>query len=203
MAHRAPRAGALKRRVTAAKHAAPSVAAMLLEDFDRAPAAQAAATARVWADVPGWVDALVAARPHGSVEALTATASSASEAWGRTELDAALARHPRIGDRPIGESAEAAASRREQASMADAAADVAGRIAAGNAAYEARFGRVFLIRAAGRTLEEMLGELERRLANAPDAEVREACGQLREIALARIRATFDAPSDTAPSAESR
>ena len=72
--------------------------------------------------------------------------------------------------------------------MTDAAADVAARIAAGNAAYEARFGRVFLIRAAGRSPEEMLTELERRLANDDETEAREAVGQLAEIALLRLRA---------------
>ncbi len=72
--------------------------------------------------------------------------------------------------------------------MTDAAADVAARIADGNAAYEARFGRVFLIRAAGRSPEEMLAELERRLANDDETEAREAAGQLAEIALLRLRA---------------
>ncbi|WP_324012932.1 2-oxo-4-hydroxy-4-carboxy-5-ureidoimidazoline decarboxylase [Microbacterium sp. JZ37] len=173
---------------------------MLLEDFDRAPAPDAAAVARVWADVPSWVDALVASRPHGSLDALLARAAEEAAAWGERELDAALAHHPRIGDRPTGDSAEAAASRREQAAMADADAEVAARMAEGNAAYEARFGRVFLIRAAGRSPVEMLGELDRRRANDDAAEVREACGQLLEIALARIRAAFAAPSETAPSA---
>ena len=172
---------------------------MLLEDFDRAPAPDAAAVARVWADVPSWVDALVASRPHGSLDALLARAAEEAATWGERELDAALARHPRIGDRPTGDSAEAAASRREQAAMADADAEVAARMAEGNAAYEARFGRVFLIRAAGRSPVEMLGELDRRLANDDAAEVREACGQLLEIALARIRAAFAAPSAAAPS----
>ena len=73
--------------------------------------------------------------------------------------------------------------------MTDAAADVAAAIAAGNAAYEDRFGRVFLIRAAGRSPEEMLAELQRRLGNDDDTEAREALGQLAEIAVLRLRAT--------------
>ena len=43
--------------------------------------------------------------------------------------------------------------------MTDAAAGVTAAIAAGNAAYEERFGRVFLIRAAGRSPEQILAEL--------------------------------------------
>lgn len=76
--------------------------------------------------------------------------------------------------------------------MSDAAADVAERIAAGNRDYEERFGRVFLIRAAGRSPEEMLAELERRLGNDDDAEVAEAAGQLAEIALLRLRRSVTA-----------
>ncbi len=43
--------------------------------------------------------------------------------------------------------------------------DVAARLAAGNRAYEERFDRVFLIRAAGRSGPEILAELDRRLGN--------------------------------------
>ncbi|WOF22765.1 2-oxo-4-hydroxy-4-carboxy-5-ureidoimidazoline decarboxylase [Microbacterium betulae] len=174
---------------------------MLLEDFNGAPGDEAAAVVTVWADVPAWADALVAARPYASVDALVDRAAAEASSWGGPELDTALAQHPRIGDTPSGETAEASASRREQASMAHADADVTTRIAEGNAAYEARFGRVFLIRAAGRSPEEMLAELDRRLGNDDAAEAREACAQLAEIALLRIRATFAGDdAATAPSA---
>ena len=75
--------------------------------------------------------------------------------------------------------------------MSDAAASVAQQIAAGNAEYEARFGRVFLIRAAGRTPDEILAELQRRLENTVDAEVDEALDQLRQIAMLRLRAAIE------------
>jgi 2-oxo-4-hydroxy-4-carboxy-5-ureidoimidazoline decarboxylase len=71
--------------------------------------------------------------------------------------------------------------------MTDAATGVAVAIAAGNAAYEERFGRVFLIRAAGRSPEAILAELRRRLGNDDDDEAREALRQLAEIAILRLR----------------
>ncbi|WP_251455214.1 2-oxo-4-hydroxy-4-carboxy-5-ureidoimidazoline decarboxylase [Microbacterium sp. Marseille-Q6648] len=165
---------------------------MHIDEFnslDTAPAREAVA---LWAAIPAWVDAVVARRPYASVRDLADAAAGLSSSWGRAELDAALAHHPRIGERPAGTGAEAAASRREQASMSDAAADVADRIAAGNRDYEERFGRVFLIRAAGRSPQEMLAELERRLGNDDDAEVAEAVGQLAEIALLRLRRSVTA-----------
>lgn len=170
---------------------------MHLHDFHALDDADATATARVWADIPGWVDAIVAGRPYASVEALASYAGDLASAWSPDDLEAALHAHPRIGAKVSGEGAEAAASRREQGSMASADDDDVAAIAAGNAAYEERFGRVFLIRAAGRTPGEMRAELERRLDNDPATETIEATRQLAEIALLRLRTTFadDAPAE--------
>lgn len=173
---------------------------MLLHHFDALDDADAAAVVRVWADVPGWVDALVAGRPYASVDALAAYAGDLAATWYPDDLTAALHAHPRIGAKVAGDGAEAAASRREQGSMAEAADDDVAAIAAGNLAYEERFGRVFLIRAAGRTPSEIRAELERRLSNDPDAETIEATRQLAEIALLRLRSTFadEAPAEPEP-----
>ena len=75
---------------------------------------------------------------------------------------------------------------REQAGVDPADRDTASRLAAGNAAYEDRFDRVFLIRAAGRSADEILGELERRLDNDDGAERDETVRQLGEIAVLRL-----------------
>jgi 2-oxo-4-hydroxy-4-carboxy-5-ureidoimidazoline decarboxylase len=64
---------------------------------------------------------------------------------------------------------------------------VARALAEGNAAYEKRFDRVFLIRAAGRSADEILQELRRRLRNDDETEREETVTQLREIALLRLR----------------
>lgn len=165
---------------------------MQLDDFNALDPAAAARTVGVWAAIPGWVDAVVAARPYASVDALAAYAGELASVWSPADLEAAIAHHPRIGAKVTGASAEADASRSEQASMAAAADDVTAAIAAGNRAYEERFGRVFLIRAAGRTPTEMLAELHRRLENDDATEAREATAQLAEIALLRLRTTIDA-----------
>ena len=76
----------------------------------------------------------------------------------------------------------------EQAGVDPAAGDTAARLAAGNAAYEERFGRVFLIRAAGRDAEAILAELDRRLGNDDATERAETVDNLRQIALLRLEA---------------
>ena len=65
--------------------------------------------------------------------------------------------------------------------------DVERRIADGNRAYEAKFGRVFLVRAAGRSAAEILGMLERRLQHTAEAELQEAAEQQREISHVRLQ----------------
>ncbi|MFT3875949.1 MAG: 2-oxo-4-hydroxy-4-carboxy-5-ureidoimidazoline decarboxylase [Propioniciclava sp.] len=165
---------------------------MDLDEFNLAPPADARAVAMVWAAIPAWADALVAGRPYPTVDAAAAAAEQGAASWTVDDLDAALAHHPRIGQRPTGGGAEAAASRREQSAMGAASDELSAAMAEANAAYENRFGRVFLIRAAGRTPEEMLAEARRRLGNDPTAEAAEALGQLAQIAVLRLRQALGA-----------
>ncbi|CAB4920017.1 unannotated protein [freshwater metagenome] len=116
-----------------------------------------------------------------------ARAGEVSRALPWDEVAQALAAHPRIGDRVSGDSAEASSSRREQSSMSSAADDVRDALLQGNRDYEDRFDHVFLIRAAGRTPEEMLAELRRRLAHAPEQERPEVLEQLAQITELRVR----------------
>jgi len=95
----------------------------------------------------------------------------------------AFAAHPRIGELGGG---SADWSRQEQAGVGTAGQEVQAAIARGNAAYEDRFGYVFLISAAGRDAEEILADLRARLANDPDTELQVAADQHRRITRLRI-----------------
>ena len=107
--------------------------------------------------VPRWADDVLAGQPYADRRALLAAADPAARELTDEELDQALSGHPRIGERG------GAQSQREQSGVDPTPGDTAARLAAGNAAYEERFDRVFLIRAAGRDAEEILAELDRRL----------------------------------------
>jgi 2-oxo-4-hydroxy-4-carboxy-5-ureidoimidazoline decarboxylase len=83
-----------------------------------------------------------------------------------SQVDAALAGHPRIGA-----STSSARSAREQSGMSAADDALRAAMAQGNAAYEERFGRIYLVAAAGRSAEELLGLLHARLDNDPETEL--------------------------------
>jgi OHCU decarboxylase len=101
----------------------------------------------------------------------------------------AMKAHPRIGERggDAPKSSELEQGRAMQASAATLAA-----LAAENRRYEERFGHVFLIFASGRSAEEILSELRRRLNNDPPPELEEAKRELRKIALMRLRSLVTA-----------
>ena len=110
-------------------------------------------------DVPRWADEVLAAsavrRPRPARGRITEVAAGMSD----DELEQALARHPRIGERADAAKHDASHSSREQSGVDREDVDVVRQLADGNRAYEERFGRVFIIRAAGRDAHEILDQL--------------------------------------------
>jgi len=162
-----------------------------LDDLNEQPAGQATELLRACNAAPSFAAAVLAARPYPSAEALVARAEEVARALPWDEVATALAAHPRIGDRVEGSSAEAQASRREQSSMSGADDAVRDALLEGNRAYEQRFDHVFLIRAAGRSPQEMLAELRRRLGNDEAAERAEVTEQLAQITGLRVKGLVD------------
>ena len=161
--------------------------ALPLDRLNAAQADELAAVLRGANSSAAWAARLLAGRPYGSTDDAVAAAEKAVLALDDDEIDAALAGHPRIGERPGGAHADGAEFSRSEQSGVDTGAGTAARLAAGNAAYERRFGHVFLIRAAGRDAAAILAELERRLGNDPATERAEATAQLAEITALRMR----------------
>jgi len=133
---------------------------------------------------------VLAGSPYADWSALRDAAHAAATPLSPSEIDEAMASHPRIGEKPVGASASAAFSRREQQAVDADDESIAAALAEGNAAYEERFGRVFLIRAAGRSRAEVLSELRRRIVLDDATELAIVGEQLRDIALLRLEATY-------------
>lgn len=159
---------------------------MHLDQFNAASRTEAADALRPCLDIQRWIDGLADARPYADLAALLAAGRAAADPFTRAEIEAALAHHPRIGERARGDSTEARLSQSEQAGLGAADAAVAEALADGNRAYEEKFGQVFLIRAAGRSREEILAALTGRIAHTPEEEQTVIGQQLREIAVLRL-----------------
>ena len=159
-----------------------------IDDFNDEPADQAVQALRACNAAPRFAAELVAGRPYRDAETLVARAEEVARTLPWEDVAVALAAHPRIGDRVEGSSAEAAASRREQSSMGGADDGTRAALLEGNRAYEERFDHVFLIRASGRSPEEMLAELKRRLDNDEESERAEVTEQLAQITALRVKA---------------
>ena len=156
-----------------------------LSEFNEMDGRAAAAVLRPCLGVDRWVGAVVRDRPYAGIDDLLAVARSAAHPLTAQEVEAALARHPRIGDRARGTTPEARLSRSEQAGLV-LDDDLQRRLAEGNRAYERRFGRVFVVRAAGRSSQEILALLETRLGHDDHTEDEVVAEQLRQIAMLRL-----------------
>jgi len=126
------------------------------------------------------------ARPFPSAKAALDLSDEIVLGLDDAALDQALAAHPRIGEPRLGSTTEDRWSRSEQAGALAVATDVQERLAEGNRRYEERFGHVFLIRAAGRSAEEMLAALEQRLGHDDDTERDVVRRELAEIVRLRL-----------------
>lgn len=140
--------------------------------------------------LPEWAKNLVNERPYDSANALQESGMRLSQLWDRDDLKQALSAHPRIGEKARGNGLEASLSRGEQSAVNTQNNALTLALAQGNTEYEARFGRVFLIRAKGLSGEEILVQLHRRLNNSPEQEEVEALEQLRQITLLRLQGVF-------------
>ncbi|WP_313817648.1 2-oxo-4-hydroxy-4-carboxy-5-ureidoimidazoline decarboxylase [Citricoccus sp.] len=159
---------------------------MRLTEFNSLDRAAAVDAIRPALDIPRWFESVVEGRPYPDHDALLETAQAAASPLRAEEIERALDHHPRIGERSPGDSAEATLSRAEQAAVDPSDVEIRQRLLEGNRAYEERFGRVFLIRAAGRSPQEILANLSGRMANGPDEELAVVADQLRQIALLRL-----------------
>jgi 2-oxo-4-hydroxy-4-carboxy-5-ureidoimidazoline decarboxylase len=135
-----------------------------------------------------WAESIIALRPYSSVESLSLTADEVWNTMEEPDWLEAFASHPRIGEGKAqkDDSQSAAWSQQEQSSAASASPDVLAQLAELNAAYEQRFGFTYIVSATGKTAEEMLALLQRRLTNDRASELREAAEQQRQIMQIRL-----------------
>lgn len=130
---------------------------------------------------PLWAERFAKMRPFPDFTTLLAASDRAWRQAGPDAWKQAFAGHPRIGDTSGGKW-----SRQEQAGASDASAAVLTALAEGNAAYEKKFGHIFLTCATGKSAQHMLAELETRMGNSPEQELAVAAEEQRKITRLRL-----------------
>ncbi|MGA5821833.1 2-oxo-4-hydroxy-4-carboxy-5-ureidoimidazoline decarboxylase [Kitasatospora sp. NPDC094028] len=136
---------------------------------------------------PRWAAAVAKTRPWPDRESLLAANAAAMASLTVPDLHDAMAGHARIGEPKAGD----AVSEREQAGVRGADRTLLGELHEANAAYEARFGHVFLICATGRTAATMLAALRERLPNDAATEAEVVRGELLKINDIRLGRLLD------------
>jgi allantoicase len=130
-----------------------------------------------------WVAAMATLRPF---ESRTQLLGEAEQVWwhldDRDRIEA-FGHHPRLGATALRDRWAAA----EQAGVAGASEETLAALAAGNVAYEAKFGHVFLLCATGVTADAMLAALRERLDDTPDREHRVAAAEHVKITGLRLQ----------------
>jgi OHCU decarboxylase len=137
-----------------------------------------------------WASQLAAGRPYASVEAVSHAADTVWQNVGPRHWMEAFQSHPRIGEHHaerMTTETSAAWSRKEQSAVQESEVEVKLAISERNRLYEARFGRIFIICASGKTPLELLIELKRRMINDDESEMRESAAQQEQIFQLRLK----------------
>ena len=137
-----------------------------------------------------WAENVATSRPYDTVETLIA---NANDIWWSLKHDdwlEAFRSHPKIGEKkaaaPVSEKSNQW-SGQEQAGVAAASRETVDALAALNWAYEHKFGFIFIICATGKTSEEMLESLKKRLENDSETELPIAAAEQSRITELRLK----------------
>jgi 2-oxo-4-hydroxy-4-carboxy-5-ureidoimidazoline decarboxylase len=158
-------------------------AASALAAFNVAPADAAERDMLACCASQTFAQAIAARRPYRDPVSLQNAVDAEFVVLSWEDIVEAMNEHPRIGDR---KAASEGWSASEQSGAVAAGDQVRRELAEGNVRYEERFGHVFLICATGLSGQQMLDQLQARLANDEQAERAIVRAELRKITQLRV-----------------
>jgi 2-oxo-4-hydroxy-4-carboxy-5-ureidoimidazoline decarboxylase len=167
-----------------------------LTPLNALPEAEARASLLRCCGATRWAENMSARRPFADAQDLFDAAHDIAKTLSRTDWLEAFAAHPKIGDLDSlrNKFAHTAAwSAQEQGSLSKAAEATLRALAAGNQAYESKFGHIFIVCATGKSVDDMLALLERRLGNSPADELRIAAAEQEKITRLRLQRLLQNP----------
>jgi len=140
-----------------------------------------------------WAEQLLKAFPFDSLEALKSASDNIWNSLSVNDWKEAFSHHPKIGDIENMKkkfSSTASWAEGEQSGVQSANEKVLRELQEGNAAYEKKFGYIFIVCATGKSAEEMLSLLKKRLINNPAFEIRVAAEEQNKITHLRLEKLF-------------
>ena len=168
--------------------------ARALERLNSLPSNEAESELRKCCGSKTWARQVSEARPFLSLDQLIEGSDRIWKALEPQDWLEAFRSHPKIGEQKAaqGTAAEARAwSAQEQAGTRAAAPETMQALAAGNREYEHKFGFIFIVCATGKSSEEMLASLRRRIENDREMELRVAAEEQRKITQLRLEKLFE------------
>ncbi|HSZ62322.1 MAG TPA: 2-oxo-4-hydroxy-4-carboxy-5-ureidoimidazoline decarboxylase [Terriglobales bacterium] len=137
-----------------------------------------------------WAEKITARRPLPDEKVLLAASDEIWQSLPESEWLEAFRSHPRIGESstPNGVAHRSTVwADQEQRNVAQGGDAIRTALAQANREYERRFNRIFIVCATGKSSEEILKIIQRRLNNDERTELLEAAEQQRQITQLRLR----------------
>lgn len=142
-----------------------------------------------------FAERLLAARPFESVRSLFAAAQATWWDLDEGEWLTAFAAHPRLGEvtKPSSQTEQSSSwSRKEQQGVQDSQPSLLDDLRKANESYLSKFGFIFICFASGKTGEQVLSILEKRLENEREVELDNAAREQAKITRRRIEKWVEA-----------
>lgn len=163
---------------------------MTIDALNRLSEADATAAFEQCCGAAQWVERMVYARPFEELSEILETNDNIWEECDVDDYEEAFTHHPRIGD--VESLAKKYANTKawasgEQKGVEGADQAVIEKLAAGNTAYEEKFGHIFIVCATGKSAAEMLAILESRMKNDPKDEILIAAAEQNKITRLRLK----------------
>lgn len=169
----------------------------ILEDWDRLEQETATEVILPCNGSRAWAIGVVNEYPFDTPEELFGASDKVWLGLSEKDWQQAFDSHPRIGETDAKKATQQSAewSAGEQSAVKQDGT-TQGELAAANKEYEAKFGRIFIVCATGKSAAEILAILRQRLKNDPATELQEAVEQQRRITQLRLRKWLKLPAES-------
>lgn len=140
-----------------------------------------------------WVNSMCTIFPVADINELLKEAEAIWQDCNEKDWKEAFTHHPKIGDLTALHERFASTSQwaeGEQEGIKHTTDQVLEAFAESNAAYEEKFGYIFIVCASGMLAEEMLSLLTLRMLNTPEDEIQIAMEEQNKITLLRLNKLF-------------